>query len=122
MKTLAIVEDNPDNAALLEALLSDDFALVFYDDGEKAVAGIPTNPPDMVFLDISLPKLSGEEVLAQLKQNDQTRRIPIVALTAHAMVGDQERFLEMGFDGYVSKPIVDEEALFSAIERCLGGK
>lgn len=118
---LAIVEDNPDNRMLLEVLLGRDYELSVYDSGEAALAGIRTDPPALVVLDISLPRVDGTEVLRRLRADDQLRAIPVVALTAHAMPGDRDTFLTMGFDDYVSKPIVDVDILARAIRRLVGG-
>ncbi len=115
MRTIAIVEDNPDNQMLLEALLEDDYKLNAYMTGVAALEGIAAELPDLVLMDISLPQMDGTEVLAELRKHPRTASLPIVALTAHAMAGDEQRFLSMGFNGYLSKPIVDEDVLYSVI-------
>jgi two-component system, cell cycle response regulator DivK len=116
---LAVVEDNPDNRLLLSALLEEMYELDEYVDGPDALAGIPTSPPALVLLDISLPGMEGPEVLRRLRADPALAPIPIIALTAHAMAGDRERYLGLGFDGYVTKPIVDESLLFEAIRELL---
>ena len=75
--------------------------------------------PDLILLDISLPEMDGTEVLAWIRDQDALEDIPVIALTAHAMSGDREKYLALGFDDYVTKPIIDEDVLFGAIERCL---
>ena len=115
MNRIAVVEDNPDNRLLLQAMLQHLYQLDEYETGTDALAGMSTSPPDLVLLDISLPGMDGLEVLRRLRDQDATRRLPIIALTAHAMAGDRERFLGAGFDGYLTKPIVDEVALLDAI-------
>lgn len=120
VKRIALVEDNDDNRALIAALLEDRYRLLEYADGPSALAGLVDEPPDLILLDISLPGMDGTEVLAKLRSHDALRQVPAVALTAHAMRGDRERFLEQGFNEYVSKPIVDEEILLGAIHRLLG--
>ena len=72
--------------------------------------------PDWDFLDISLPGIDGIEVLRRIRSDDDLRQIPVFALTAHAMIGDRERFLALGFDGYVGKPILDLRTLTNVIE------
>ncbi|HEV2290331.1 MAG TPA: response regulator, partial [Gemmatimonadales bacterium] len=79
-------------------------------------------PPRVILLDISLPGMDGAEVLRRLRTDPGLGRIPVIALTAHAMTGDRERFLAMGFDGYVTKPIIDETLLYGAIARLLPGR
>lgn len=119
MTKVAVVEDNPDNRLLVRAILEDRYDLCEYASGKEALAGIPNDAPDIVLLDISLPEIDGTEVLAALRSSSGTVGIPVVALTAHAMVGDRERFLAAGFDEYVAKPILDPEMLVGVIERVL---
>ena len=119
MTTIAVVEDNPDNRLLLQALLSDRYDLVEFDNGMDALAGLEAALPDLVLLDISLPGMDGNEILGRIRADDRLRRLPVIALTAHAMAGDREKYLRAGFDDYITKPIVDETRLLSAIERWL---
>lgn len=119
MKRIAVVEDNADNRLLLDAMLSSRYQLVEYETGPEALEGIAASVPDLVLLDISLPGMDGIEVFSRLRSEPATAAVPVIALTAHAMGGDRELFLAMGFDGYVSKPIVDEDVLIQAIERHL---
>lgn len=119
MPTLAVVEDNADNRLLLQAILGDQFELVEYDNGADALSGISSNRPDLVLLDISLPGMDGNEILHRIRRDAELRDLPVIALTAHAMAGDREKFLAAGFDDYITKPIIDETLLFSSIERLL---
>ncbi len=119
LRRIAVVEDNPDNRLLLQALLVDLYRIDEYEDGPAALIGMALTPPDLVLLDISLPEMDGPEVLRRLRAHPALRRLPVIALTAHAMTGDREKFLAMGFDGYVTKPILDEEVLFAAIRTLL---
>ncbi|HEX6640012.1 MAG TPA: response regulator [Thermoanaerobaculia bacterium] len=121
MNTIAVVEDNADNRLLLHALLDGAYRLVEYENGFDALAGLRADRPDVVLLDISLPGMDGNEILAQIRADDSLRSLPVIALTAHAMTGDREKYLAAGFDEYVTKPIVDETILMDAIERGLGG-
>ncbi len=116
---IAVVEDNPDNRLLVSAILDDRYELSEYETGLEAIAGLPLNPPDLVLLDISLPEMDGTEVLAWLRKQPRFLRLPVIALTAHAMAGDREKYLTAGFNDYVTKPILDEDVLLQAIERCL---
>lgn len=119
MKTIAVVEDNPDNRLLVSAILEDLYEIVEYGAGAEALHGMRAAPPDLVLLDISLPEMDGTDVLALMKSDARLRDLPVIALTAHAMVGDREKFLAAGFDDYVSKPIVDETVLIEVIARLL---
>ena len=116
---IAVVEDNPDNRLLVSALLEGQYDIVEYETGKEAVAGIEAEAPDLVLLDISLPEMDGTEVLEWIRGPAGLTDLPVIALTAHAMSGDREKYLSMGFDEYVTKPIVDEDVLMEAIERCL---
>ena len=117
---LAVVEDNADNRLLLQALLGDQYDLVEYDNGVAALEGIASERPDLVLLDISLPGMDGHEILQRIRKDVALRALPVIALTAHAMAGDREKFLSAGFDDYITKPIVDETKLFDSIQRLLG--
>ena len=116
---VAVVEDNPDNRMLVQALLEDRYDLTEYETGVEAVEGLPNDIPDVVLLDISLPHMDGTEVLAWMRGQEALKHVPVIALTAHAMAGDREKFLSIGFNDYVTKPIIDEDVLIEAIERCL---
>jgi CheY-like chemotaxis protein len=121
MRTIAIVEDNADNRLLLNALLADTYQITEYETGIEALAGLRRAPPDLILLDISLPGMDGVEVLARLRAIEGLRRLPVICLSAHAMLGDRERFLAAGFDDYISKPILDVEDLLATIRRWLDG-
>ena len=116
---IAVVEDNPDNRLLVNAILEDDFEISEYETGKEAIAGLGDDAPDLVLLDISLPEMDGTEVLAWIRQQPALKELPVIALTAHAMAGDREKYLAAGFNEYVTKPIVDEAVLLEAIQRCL---
>ena len=116
---VAVVEDNPDNRMLVQALLEDSYELTEYETGLEAVEGLPGAIPDVVLLDISLPGMDGTEVLAWMRGQEALKHLPVIALTAHAMAGDREKYLSIGFNDYVTKPILDEDILIEAIERCL---
>lgn len=119
MKKIAVVEDNPDNRLLVRVILEPLYEVVEYETGAAALAGIAANKPDLVLLDISLPEMDGTEVLRRLRNDVELHALPVIALTAHAMSGDREKYLGAGFNDYVTKPIVDEEILLGAIQRLL---
>ena len=116
MKTLFVVEDNPDNQLLLQAMIGRSYHLVEFDDGPAALDRLSREIPDLVLLDISLPGMNGMEVLEQLRALPGGDQVPVIALTAHAMKGDEDRFLSSGFDRYIAKPIIDKALLVEAIE------
>jgi len=108
-----VIEDNDQNFELVDFLLGE----AGYDvgrarDASGLAALLAGAPPALVLLDMNLPSGSGLGVLERLRAAERTRRVPVVALTAHAMRGDRERFLAAGCDGYISKPI--ESSLFLA--------
>jgi len=120
MKRIVVIEDNPDNRELVSVMLSDTFAVTGYETGTEALEGMKKEKPDLVLLDISLPHMDGPEVVRKIRLDPDLGKIPVIALTAHAMSGDREKYLAIGFNDYVAKPILEEEALLGAIKRWLG--
>jgi CheY-like chemotaxis protein len=116
MKRIAVIEDNPDNRLLLRAILEERYEIIDYESGFDALARLPAHPPDLVLLDISLPGMDGTEVLKKIRADPAFSKLPVIALTAHAMSGDRDKYLSFGFDNYVAKPIVDETILLDAIQ------
>ena len=105
-----IVEDNPQNMKLLEMLLrAKDYILLKAYDGEEALDMAIREQPDLIVMDMQLPKMSGLEVTKQLRQTPVFSHTPIIALTAYAMRGDKEQFMEAGCNAYLSKPISTRE-------------
>ena len=119
MKKIAVVEDNPDNRLLVRVILEPLYQVTEYETGFAALDGLPLQKPDLVLLDVSLPEMDGTEVLSRLRADPRLHELPVIALTAHAMTGDREKYLAAGFDDYVSKPITDERLLLEAIQRKL---
>src|SRR6185503_14750800 len=101
-------------------LLEEDFAISVAHDGQAGIDAVLREQPDLVLLDLSLPVVDGWEVARRLKADDRTKKIPIVACSAHAMHGDEARAKAAGCDGYVTKPI-DEELLRARISELIGG-
>lgn len=122
MKRIAVVEDNPDNRLLVRVILESLYEVAEYESGFAALAGLQQDKPDLVLLDVSLPEMDGTEVLQRLRADERLRDLPVIALTAHAMTGDREKFIGAGFDDYVTKPIVDETVLLNAIEKLLAAR
>ncbi|HLQ31400.1 MAG TPA: response regulator [Chloroflexota bacterium] len=101
-----VVEDNDLNYSLVEFVLGQQGLLISRaDTGQQALDMATADPPDLVFMDIQLPGMDGLEVTRRLRQNPLTQGVPIVALTALAMAGDEERVLAAGCDAYLSKPV-----------------
>jgi CheY-like chemotaxis protein len=118
---ILLTEDNTVNQRLASRLLEKEGHLVVVaDDGVKALKACKENTFDLILMDVQMPVMDGIEATAAIRQIEQTtgRHIPIVAMTAHAMAGDRQRFLKAGMDGYVSKPIHSRE-LLEAIESVL---
>ena len=105
-KKILVVDDNQDSRELVIKILGrKNYSLLEAQDGEDALNKIISEKPDLVLMDISMPKMDGFEVTRILKTMDDFRNIPIVALTAHAMKGDCEKALAAGCAGYITKPI-----------------
>ena len=121
MKTILIVEDVEFNLDLLVQLLEDDYTVLTASDGAAGMALTERKCPDLILMDLSLPVIDGWEVTRRLKANAKLRHIPIIALTAHAMSGDEERAKAAGCDAYLSKPI-DEDLLFAKLNLFLSDK
>ena len=121
MKKIAVIEDNPDNRLLVRVILEPDYDVTDYESGFAALAGMQRERPDLVLLDISLPEMDGSEVLRRIRADANLKNLPVIALTAHAMSGDREKYLGAGFNDYVTKPIVDEAVLLDAIQKLLSG-
>ena len=118
-RTVLVVEDNDMNMQLVEYLLEEGgYAIVKATSGEEALAltRSETQRPDLILMDIHLPGMDGLSVVREMKSDERTNQIPILALTAHAMRGDKDRFLEAGCDGYISKPI-DVKTFLTSIEQ-----
>jgi CheY-like chemotaxis protein len=119
MKTILIVEDVDFNLDLLVQLLEDDYDIHTATDGAAGLALAEQVRPDLILMDLSLPVIDGWEATRRLKANVTLQHIPIIALTAHAMSGDEERAKAAGCNDYLSKPI-DEDLLFAKLHTFLG--
>ena len=107
---ILIVEDNPQNMRLVEmSLRASGYTLLKATDGEEALDVAMSERPDLILLDMGLPGVDGLEVTRRLRQMPAFSRTFIIAVTAHAMKGDEEKFIEAGCDAYLSKPIDTRE-------------
>ena len=119
MSSILIVEDVALNRELLVQLLEDKYQLVFATDGAAALESAATSNPDLILMDLSLPRMDGWEAARRLKLDPGLAHIPVIALSAHAMRNHEERARECGCDDFLTKPI-DETMLFEKIARYLG--
>jgi CheY-like chemotaxis protein len=120
MARILLVEDNEMNRDMLSRRLERrGYEVIVAVDGEEGVARARADAPDVVLMDLSLPGIDGWEATRQLKAAQETRSIPVLALTAHAMAGDREKALEVGCDEFDTKP-VDLPRLLAKIEGLLG--
>ncbi len=114
--TVLVIEDNPANMRLAVLLLENAGYRVLTDtSAEEGLAVARTSHPDLILMDIQLPGMDGLAAIEQLRQDETTRSIPVIALTALAMKGDEERIRAAGFDGYIGKPMRYKEFL-AAVE------
>jgi two-component system cell cycle response regulator DivK len=121
MSKILLVEDNETNRDMLSRRLKRrDYDVIIAGDGEAGLALAGSELPDLILMDMSLPILDGWEATRRLKAEPATRRIPVVALTAHAMSSDHDRALEAGCDDYDTKPI-ELPRLLAKIETLLAG-
>lgn len=109
-KKILVVEDNDRNRRLLKILLrARGYEVVEASTGKEALEYLEAQKPDLILMDIQLPSMDGLTLTKQIKSDEKTKDIPVVAVTAYAMKGDKERILEAGCNAYVSKPINTQE-------------
>jgi len=107
---ILIVEDNPQSMRLIEMVLrAKDYALLKATDGEEALDMATRERPDLILMDIQLPRMNGLEVTRKLRQTPAFNHTPIIGVTAYAMKGDKEKIIESGCNAYLSKPINTRE-------------
>lgn len=118
--TVLLVEDNEDNLRIYSTILTySGYHVIEATDGEAGLTAARGQQPDLILMDVSIPKIDGWEVTRMLKADPTTSTIPVIALTAHALATDRERAQEIGFDGYISKPAEPRQVL-AEVERRLG--
>lgn len=112
MAKILVVEDNPVNLELFTDLLNfGGYECLNTSNGENVLEISKKENPDLILLDIQLPGIDGVTVVKGLRSHESTKHIKVIALTAYAMKGDREMFLQEGFDGYISKPVTMKEFL-----------
>ena len=120
LKTILLVEDNEDNLVVYRTILEHvGYRVVEARDGEEGVARAREQMPDLILMDISIPKMDGWEATQRLKADDATKAIPIIALTAHALEEDRQKAIQAGCDGYLAKP-VEPRRVVQEVERFVG--
>ena len=117
-KTILVVDDTEWNRDLIVQLLEDDYTVLQAVDGEQGVRAAEQNKPDLILMDLGMPVMDGWEATRRIKANDALKRIPIIAVTSHAMVGDEIEARKAGCDDYLPKPI-DETELLKKIKKFL---
>ena len=117
-KTILVVDDTDWNRDLLVQLLEEDYTVLQAVDGEQGVKVTEKEKPDLILMDLGMPVMDGWEATRRIKAHDQLKQIPIIAVTSHAMVGDEIEARKAGCDDYLSKPI-DEDLLLKKIRKFL---
>jgi two-component system cell cycle response regulator DivK len=118
-KKILVVDDNNDSRELVIKILRAKGHQIYEAvDGEDALQKVAAEHPDLILMDISLPKIDGHEVTRRLKSDEKYTSIPIIAITAHAMKGDREKALDAGCEDYISKPI-DVHTFYEHLRRYL---
>ena len=120
LKTVLLVEDNEDNLVVYRTILEHvGFRVLEARDGEEGVSRAKENLPDLILMDISIPRMDGWQATRILRDDPRTSTIPIIALTAHALASDREKAMEVGCDGYLAKPC-EPRAVVAEVQRFLG--
>ena len=119
-KTILLVEDNEDNLIVYRTILDHvGYRVIEARDGEEGVARARADLPDLILMDVSLPKMDGWEATRRIKADEETRQIPIIAVTAHALDDDREKATQVGCDGYLAKPVAPRRVV-EEVERFIG--
>ncbi len=119
-KKILVVEDNPDNREIMSTVLRHrGYDVVVAEDGEEALELVGDQRPDLVLMDISLPRMSGFEATARLRKLPQTADVPVIAVSAHAFMQEQRSPREVGFDSYLTKPVAPSR-IVEEVDRFLG--
>lgn len=119
-KTVLLIEDNEDNRIVYSTILQHfGYTVMEALNGEEGIAKAREEQPDLILMDISIPIIDGWEATQVLKRDPQTRNIPIIALTAHALASDREKAIEVGCDSYLAKPC-EPKAVVNEVSRFIG--
>ena len=116
---ILVVEDNEKNMKLFrDVIRATGYRALEASTGEQALLLAASHRPALVLMDVRLPDMTGVEALSRLRMDERTALIPVLAVTAQAMKGDRQRFIEAGFDGYLSKPVDIDELLTTVEQHC----
>ena len=118
-KKILVVDDTEWNRDLMIQLLEDEYIILQAVDGEDGVRKTEEEKPDLILMDLGMPVMDGWEATRKIKANEALKHIPIIAVTSHAMVGDEIDARKAGCDDYLPKPI-DDEVLIQKIKRFIG--
>jgi CheY-like chemotaxis protein len=123
-KRILVVEDNLDNRRILVYRLRriGDFDILEASNGQEALSIVESEAPDLIFMDLKMPVMDGWEATRRIRARESGCRVPIIALTAQAMAGDEQKALAAGCDDYVAKPIVDPNIVRYKLERLLAAE
>ena len=121
-RKILVVEDNEDNRRILVYRLDKigDFEIREATNGREAIEAVARDPPDLIFMDLKMPVMDGLEATRRIRGMAGGQAVRIIALTAQAMAGDEDRALENGCDDYLAKPVVDPGLVRQKLERLLG--
>ena len=120
MSTILLVEDNEDNRIIYATMLRHaGYTVLEAHDGQQGVDLAREHRPDLILMDISIPILDGYEATRLIKESEETKHIPVLALTAHALAEDRQRVMAAGFDGYFAKPL-EPRTLLQEVQARLG--
>jgi two-component system, cell cycle response regulator DivK len=118
-KTILVIEDQAFNRDLLVQILEEDYIVIVAVDGADGVACAAAQRPDLICMDFGMPVMDGWEATRMIKAHPDLRHIPVIAITSHAMVGDEDKARAAGCDDYMAKPI-DEDELLAKIRHFIG--
>jgi CheY-like chemotaxis protein len=118
-KTILVIEDQAFNRDLLVQILEEDYVVIVAVDGADGVACAAAQRPDLICMDFGMPVMDGWEATRMIKAHPDLRHIPVIAITSHAMVGDEDKARAAGCDDYMAKPI-DEDELLAKIRHFIG--
>jgi two-component system, cell cycle response regulator DivK len=121
VKRILVVEDVEFNRDLIVQLLEEEYEILTATNGAEGLEVARRERPDLILMDLSLPVMDGWEATRRVKADEALRHTPVIALSAHAMKGDEDRARQSGCDDYLAKPL-DEDALFATLSKFLGAR